>query len=85
MRIAALTVLADSRRTSELFGPDELRLIVRFVSANLTNQTPAFRQQLLALMKKVRGCGMASVNMGAYQLFRHSKWRKQVVMTVVLV
>ena len=54
VRIAALTVLADSRRTSELFEPVELRLIVRFVAGNLANQTPAFRQQLLALLKKVR-------------------------------
>ena len=54
VRIAALTVLADSKKTSELFEPTELRLIVRFVAANLANQSPAFRQQLLALMKKVR-------------------------------
>ncbi|PIK36481.1 putative thyroid adenoma-associated protein-like isoform X1 [Apostichopus japonicus] len=49
----ALGLLCDSKKTTEELSKDELELLQQCLPLHMTNQSAAFRQQLLAMMKKM--------------------------------
>ena len=52
-RLDALALLCDNQRTTQPLVALETILVRAFLPHNLNNQNPAFRQQLVALVKKV--------------------------------
>jgi len=52
-RLDALALLCDNQRTTQPLVALETSLVRSFLPHNLNNQNPAFRQQLVALVKKV--------------------------------
>lgn len=61
IRIAALSLLAESHRSTETFSVSELQLIRRFLEYNVNSEIPSSRQQTLSLLKKVCLLHMYSV------------------------
>jgi hypothetical protein len=51
--MSALSLLAESRRSTETFSACELQLIQTFLEYNVNVEVPSSRQQILALLKKV--------------------------------
>ncbi|XP_068682323.1 tRNA (32-2'-O)-methyltransferase regulator THADA-like isoform X3 [Montipora foliosa] len=59
IRLAALGLLCESPRSTESISELDLQLLKIFVPANMNNQSPSFRQQAAAQVKKecIRICG----------------------------
>ena len=53
MRIDALGLLCESKKTTNAPSEEELQLVLSFMEYNLNSQSPQFRQQMLTLFKKV--------------------------------
>ena len=53
IRLAALGLLCESPRSTESISELDLQLLKTFVPANMNNQSPSFRQQAAAQVKKV--------------------------------
>jgi hypothetical protein len=53
IRMSALSLLAESHRSTETFSAYELQLIKTFLEYNVNSEVPSSRQQTLALLKKV--------------------------------
>lgn len=57
IRLAALGLLCGSPRTTESVSELDLQLCQMFIPANMNNQSPSFRQQAGAQLKKVKNLG----------------------------
>lgn len=53
MRIDALGLLCESHRSTEIISMEVMQLIQFFIKYNLNSQSPATRQQVCSLLKKV--------------------------------
>ncbi|XP_066480591.1 tRNA (32-2'-O)-methyltransferase regulator THADA isoform X2 [Tiliqua scincoides] len=53
VRIDALGLLCESHRSTEITSAEEMELISFFLRYNLSNQSPAVRQQICSLLKKL--------------------------------
>ncbi|XP_077781663.1 tRNA (32-2'-O)-methyltransferase regulator THADA isoform X2 [Podarcis muralis] len=53
VRIDALGLLCESHRSTEIISTEEMQLIEFFISYNLNSQSPAVRQQICSLLKKL--------------------------------
>ncbi|XP_070182085.1 tRNA (32-2'-O)-methyltransferase regulator THADA-like [Littorina saxatilis] len=53
VRLDAFALLCESKRTSEAISEVEFQHLQLFVTYNLNNQSPAFRQAMLAFIKKL--------------------------------
>ncbi|XP_072031670.1 tRNA (32-2'-O)-methyltransferase regulator THADA-like [Amphiura filiformis] len=53
VQLNALGLLCDSNKTTEQFSADELRLLSSFLSLNMNNSSPSFRQQMSSHLKKM--------------------------------
>ncbi|XP_052228091.1 thyroid adenoma-associated protein homolog isoform X2 [Dreissena polymorpha] len=53
VRLDTFALLCENQKTSEVVVMSELRLIRSFIPDNFNNQNPAFRQQFVALLKKL--------------------------------
>uniref|UniRef100_A0ABM5FJU4 tRNA (32-2'-O)-methyltransferase regulator THADA n=1 Tax=Pogona vitticeps TaxID=103695 RepID=A0ABM5FJU4_9SAUR len=53
VRIDALGLLCESHRSTEIISEEEMQLIQFFIRYNLNNQSPAVRQQICSLLKKL--------------------------------
>ena len=58
IRLSALGLLCESPRTTESISELDLQLLQMFVTANMNNQSPSFRQQAAAQVKKVSTFGL---------------------------
>lgn len=54
VRLAGLSLLVETRKTSEEFTEQEFTALKIFLKYNLHSQNPAFRQQFVSYFKKVR-------------------------------
>uniref|UniRef100_A0A8D2L6G7 tRNA (32-2'-O)-methyltransferase regulator THADA n=1 Tax=Varanus komodoensis TaxID=61221 RepID=A0A8D2L6G7_VARKO len=53
VRIDALGLLCESHRSTEMISEEEMQLIQFFIRYNLNSQSPAVRQQICSLLKKL--------------------------------
>ncbi|XP_062980061.1 tRNA (32-2'-O)-methyltransferase regulator THADA [Elgaria multicarinata webbii] len=53
VRIDALGLLCESHRSTEMISVEEMQLIQFFIRYNLNSQSPAVRQQICSLLKKL--------------------------------
>ncbi|GAB6021118.1 hypothetical protein CHUAL_003751 [Chamberlinius hualienensis] len=53
IRLGAFTLLCDSPKTTEIITKRDLDLIISFLQFNMANQSPKFRQKLLAHIKRL--------------------------------
>ncbi|XP_053167596.1 thyroid adenoma-associated protein isoform X5 [Hemicordylus capensis] len=53
VRIDALGLLCESHRSTEIISIEEMQLIEFFIKYNLNSQSPAVRQQICSLLKKL--------------------------------
>ncbi|XP_017786652.1 PREDICTED: thyroid adenoma-associated protein homolog [Nicrophorus vespilloides] len=52
IRIATLTLVVESQKSTQFFTEWDLKFLIRFLHYNVTTQLPNLRQQMLALYKK---------------------------------
>ena len=53
VRLDAFALLCENKRTAEAISDVEFRHLRHFITYNLNNQSPAFRQAMLSFVKKV--------------------------------
>ena len=53
IRVDALGLLCESKKTTNAPTTEELQMILSFMEFNMNSQSPLFRQQVLTLFKKV--------------------------------
>ena len=62
MRLDALQLLCDHHKTTSAVSVNHLSLVKFFLQFNMDSQSPAFRQMLVAQIKKVCNDESASVD-----------------------
>ncbi|XP_062827467.1 tRNA (32-2'-O)-methyltransferase regulator THADA isoform X2 [Anolis carolinensis] len=67
VRIDALGVLCESHRSTETISLEEMQLIQFFIRYNLNSQSPAVRQQICSLLKKLF-CRIYESAQGAHKM-----------------
>ncbi|KAK3932204.1 Thyroid adenoma-associated protein-like protein [Frankliniella fusca] len=74
IRIAALGLIIETNRSTELFSQVDLTLLKSFLECNVNCEIPSFRQEALALMSKLFTRMKDSINL----LKRHTKTKKKI-------
>lgn len=52
-RLSSLSLIVEAQKTTEPYTPEELKLVMEYVSHNMNLEFPASRQRNIALLGKV--------------------------------
>ncbi|XP_067421161.1 tRNA (32-2'-O)-methyltransferase regulator THADA [Emydura macquarii macquarii] len=77
VRIDALGLLCETHRSTEILSMEEMQLIQFFIMYNLNSQTPAVRQQICSLLKKLF-CRIQESSQVLYKL-EQSKTKQELI------